>query len=151
VLLAGNIGCVYGDVLEVRRVALGMIPYRHFGVEMPGGGICENSPAAGVRVVTLADFARGGPALVRNHSAGPEERVQTVERAASRVGERRYSLSGNNCEHFANWCATGAAVSYQVLAVARQVAAIFGAFLRAALVAAFSLLAVSVAEAVLAE
>jgi hypothetical protein len=41
-----------------------------------------------------------------------------MHRAASRIGERRYSLSGNDCEHFANWCATGVAISYQVVEVA---------------------------------
>jgi Lecithin retinol acyltransferase len=39
-----------------------------------------------------------------------------VQRALSRVGERGYSLTGNNCEHFATWCATGIAVSQQVIA-----------------------------------
>jgi hypothetical protein len=51
---------MYGDIHVARRVALGFFPYTHFGVEMPGGGICENSPP-GVRIVAYADFARGGP------------------------------------------------------------------------------------------
>jgi Lecithin retinol acyltransferase len=141
---------MYGDIHVARRVALGLFPYTHFGVEMPGGGICENSPP-GVRVVTYADFARGGPTGLRNPDASPAERAQTVERAASRVGERRYSLSGNNCEHFANWCATGVAISHQVLTVTQQAIAFLGALLRAAFVAACSLLVVSAARAALAE
>jgi hypothetical protein len=106
---------MYGDVHVVPRAALGLIPYRHFGVEMPDGGICENS-LPGVRVVAFADFARGRPTRVQNPDAGPADRAQAVQRAASRIGERRYSLSGNNCEHFANWCATGVAISQQVIA-----------------------------------
>ena len=41
----------------------------------------------------------------------PEE---TVRRALSRVGEEKYNLLLNNCEHFAIWCKTGVSESYQV-------------------------------------
>ena len=41
----------------------------------------------------------------------PEE---TVKRAKSRLGEDRYNLVMNNCEHFAIWCKTGILESYQV-------------------------------------
>jgi hypothetical protein len=106
---------MYGDVHITSRTALGFIPYRHFGVEMPGGGICENS-LPGVRVVPFPAFARDRPTCVRNPGATPAERDLAVQRAASRIGERRYSLTLNNCEHFANWCATGVAISHQVIA-----------------------------------
>lgn len=112
---------MYGDVHMTQRTALGLIPYKHFGVEMPGGGICENSPV-GVRVVAFANFARGGQTWVQNPGAGPAERAQAVQRATSRIGERSYSLSGNNCEHFANWCATGVAISHQVVAFFAELA-----------------------------
>lgn len=41
----------------------------------------------------------------------PEE---TVNRAKSRLGENKYSLLFNNCEHFAIWCKTGISESHQV-------------------------------------
>ncbi|WP_096199925.1 lecithin retinol acyltransferase family protein [Bacillus sp. FJAT-45350] len=41
----------------------------------------------------------------------PEE---TVRRARLRLGESKYSLGENNCEHFAVWCKTGLSKSYQV-------------------------------------
>lgn len=41
----------------------------------------------------------------------PEE---TVRRALSRIGEDKYSLLQNNCEHFAVWCKTGVSESFQV-------------------------------------
>lgn len=40
-----------------------------------------------------------------------------VRRALSRVGEDRYNLVFNNCEHFAAWCMTGKSESKQVKAV----------------------------------
>lgn len=41
----------------------------------------------------------------------PEE---TITRALSRVGENKYDLVFNNCEHFAIWCKTGVSESFQV-------------------------------------
>ena len=48
----------------------------------------------------------------------PEE---TVKRARSKIGERKFFLQGNNCEHFAIWCKTGVRQSYQVNLVLKAV------------------------------
>ncbi len=39
---------------------------------------------------------------------------ETVARARSRIGETKYTIPFNNCEHFAIWCKTGVAESYQI-------------------------------------
>lgn len=39
---------------------------------------------------------------------------ETIERAISRIGESKYNLAFNNCEHFAIWCKTGLKESMQV-------------------------------------
>ena len=49
---------------------------------------------------------------------------EIVDRALDRVGEDDYNLVFNNCEHFANWCITGQAKSYQVREVAIETAAL---------------------------
>jgi hypothetical protein len=134
---------MYGDVHVTGRAALGLFRYLHFGVEMQGGGICENSPP-GIRIVSLPDFARGGTTWIQNPDATTEERARAVERAAARIGERRYSLTANNCEHFANWCATGVAISHQVIAFITALA-------KMVLAAAVSLVTFSLARAALAE
>jgi hypothetical protein len=130
----------------VRREFLGVVPYRHHGVELPGGRIAENSPP-GVRIVSFGDFARGRPTEIVSSGMSPAERDQAVERALSRVGERAYPLGGWNCEHFASWCATGVAYSAQVAAVA----AAFLAFLKAVVVAGAAVLAAIALEAAFAE
>jgi hypothetical protein len=134
---------MHGDKHVAGRAFLGLIPYRHYGIELPDGSVCENSPP-GVRIVGFADFARGRPTRVTNPGASSAERALAVDLALSRVGERRYSLTGNNCEHFANWCATGMAVSQQVIAWIR-------AFLRIAVAAAGMLVTAALAQAALAE
>lgn len=50
----------------------------------------------------------------------PEE---TIKRAYSRLGECKYSLTKNNCEHFAIWCKTGSAQSSQVKIVTKSLIA----------------------------
>ena len=39
---------------------------------------------------------------------------QTARRAESRIGETKYNLAVNNCEHFAIWCKTGLKESRQI-------------------------------------
>lgn len=48
------------------------------------------------------------------HLYSPEE---TIQRAQSRLGEKKYNLALNNCEHFALWCKTGIRESHQAEAV----------------------------------
>lgn len=45
------------------------------------------------------------------HLYSPSE---TVERARSKLGEKKYNLLVNNCEHFAIWCKTGISESRQI-------------------------------------
>lgn len=40
--------------------------------------------------------------------------VEVARRARSRLGENRYNLLTNNCEHFCEWCVRGEHRSYQV-------------------------------------
>jgi hypothetical protein len=129
---------VYGDEHVVRREFLGVVPYRHHGIELPTGEMAENSPP-GVRIVGFDDFAKGRPVRTVSRDMSPAERDQAVERALSRVGERHYSLGGWNCGHFATWCATGVAFSQQVA----DVVAMFVAFLKAALTVGVTMMAVA--------
>lgn len=79
---SGNVSSVYGDTHVVGRSFLGLVPYRHYGIELPDGTMCENSPP-GVRIVGYADFARGRPTQVTNPEASAAERDLAVQRALS--------------------------------------------------------------------
>ncbi|MEG0353469.1 MAG: lecithin retinol acyltransferase family protein [Cellulosilyticaceae bacterium] len=57
--------------------------------------------------------------IIRNEFRGKNKLylyspTETIERAYSRIGETKYNLALNNCEHFAIWCKTGLSKSYQV-------------------------------------
>lgn len=59
-----------------------------------------------VHISTLKDFANGYQNLrVIEHSVF--DPLQTRNRAMNVLGRRGYNLLTNNCEHIANWCATG--------------------------------------------
>jgi hypothetical protein len=78
-----------------------------------------------VQVTSLQGFLKGAPEskLIYNldtEHAEPLTRFEAdviMERARKRLGERRYDLMMNNCEHFAHDCLYGKPFSRQVDAV----------------------------------
>jgi hypothetical protein len=67
-----------------------------------------------VEEVSLARFALGRAIGVRAHAAPRFEGNEVIRRARSRIGEDRYRLLSNNCEHFCEWCLQDEQRSYQV-------------------------------------
>jgi hypothetical protein len=67
-----------------------------------------------VEEVSLEEFAGGRPVFVVTHAEGAVDAADVVRRARSRLGEARYRLLSNNCEHFVEWCLHGEHRSFQV-------------------------------------
>jgi hypothetical protein len=67
-----------------------------------------------VEEVTLEAFACGRPIYVVQHESLPFEVQEILQRARSRLGENKYRLLTNNCEHFVEWCLYGVHRSFQV-------------------------------------
>jgi hypothetical protein len=57
-----------------------------------------------VEEVSLENFAQGRPVFVVRHAEACFDAQQAIDRARSRLGEKRYRLLTNNCEHFVEWC-----------------------------------------------
>jgi Lecithin retinol acyltransferase len=74
-----------------------------------------------VEEVPLEQFTRGHVLTVRAHAAPRYAGAAAVERARSRLGEDRYRVLSNNCEHFAEWVVSGSSRSLQVEALTRSV------------------------------
>ncbi len=66
-----------------------------------------------MEVVSLERFARGRGIWVLPGVAR-FELEQVLRRARSRLGESRYRIFTNNCEHFCAWCLRGESRSLQV-------------------------------------
>ena len=67
-----------------------------------------------VEEVPFAHFACGQRVWVRSEARSAFDVREVIGRARSRVGEDRYRLLTNNCEHFCEWCLRGTARSFQV-------------------------------------
>ena len=115
-----------GDHIRVRRLR-GL--YWHHGIDVGDGTVVHYSGEplhprkASISQVSLDDFLDGGVMEVVEyvHDLRPAEEV--VAYALSRLGERRYGVWWNNCEHFATHCKTGRREIRQV----RRAAALAGA------------------------
>jgi len=67
-----------------------------------------------VEEVSLAQFAGDCGVAVVHDSPLAFAPADVVARARSRLGEDRYRLTSNNCEHFSHWCRSGRNASAQV-------------------------------------
>lgn len=105
-----------GDLVSVPCI-WGLVPYRHFGIDMGDGSVVHLATVAGsqtmqVHRVSWEEFAVGKVVrteIVRNAFASDE----VVRRAEQAVGTAGYHLALGNCEHFARSCKTGESVSHQ--------------------------------------
>lgn len=94
--------------------------YTHHGVYAGSGkvvhyaGLSRSLRRGPVHEVTLAEFAQGRPVWVRQSPGARFAGVEAVQRAYSRLGEDRYRLISNNCEHFCMWCIYGESCSDQI-------------------------------------
>jgi hypothetical protein len=98
------------------------VGYCHHGIYVGGGkvihyaGFCTTLHRGPVAEVTLEGFAAGHPVSVFADASVRYTGAEVVRRARSRLGENRYRLLTNNCEHFCTWCLAGVSRSEQVRA-----------------------------------
>lgn len=94
--------------------------YTHHGIYVGNGmvvqyaGLARGLRAGCVEEITLEEFADGRPLWIGVSGPVRFDAHEIVRRARSRVGEDRYDLFTNNCEHFCEWCLHGRQHSYQV-------------------------------------
>jgi len=132
-LLSGNEEPALGAHLVTPRLA-----FAHHGIYVGGGHVVHYGALAyqfrraPVEEVSFAFFAHGHAVFVRPHTAPRFDCHEVIRRARSRLGENRYGLLRNNCEHFCEWCVQGVPRSLQVervLKVPRAVRRTIGATL----------------------
>lgn len=90
--------------------------YQHHGIDIGDGHIIHyRKPSEIIEKTPFNIFSRGNKVYIRQYPRGfsfiPEI---VIERALSRLGEQKYNLLFNNCEHFATWCKTGINESKQI-------------------------------------
>jgi hypothetical protein len=104
-----------GDQIYVFREFLNLQGvYEHHGIDCGDGTVIHyRKPSETIERTSLATFTQGKKVYERQYPTSflPDA---VIQRAKSRLGERKYNLLFNNCEHFATWCKTGFSDSQQV-------------------------------------
>jgi len=94
--------------------------YMHHGIYVGEGkvvhyaGLASGKFRGRIVEVSLAQFADGRSVWTRNSHLPAFAPQEVIRRARARVGENRYRILRNNCEHFCEWCLRGESRSYQV-------------------------------------
>lgn len=94
--------------------------YTHHGIYDGGGivlhyaGLARNFQRGPIEGVSMERFANGRPVHIECRSTSALAVEEIVSRARSRLGEDRYRLLTNNCEHFVEWSRFGTIRSRQV-------------------------------------
>jgi hypothetical protein len=116
----------------------------HHGIDLGDGTVAHYLEGREILRSSHAEFSRGQTITPVPY---PDGRCSppgvTLRRAMGRLGEQRYNLLFNNCEHFAHWCKTGRHRSSQVedwLHSGSLGALAIGQFMPAALLTAVRLL-----------
>lgn len=117
----------HADVVnDAERLTLGAhvvtprVGYSHHGIYVGNGRVVqyrgfERGWRLGpIEAVSMEEFTRGRPLCVVNEASLPFSSKEIVQRAMSRIGEDRYHVLNNNCEHFCEWCVRAEQRSYQV-------------------------------------
>ncbi len=77
-----------------------------------------------VEEISLETFAGGRGVQALPASAAQFRGADVVARARLRLGENRYRVWSNNCEHFVHWCLSGTSRSAQVERLTRHLRAL---------------------------
>ena len=94
--------------------------YTHHGIYVGDGqvvhyaGLSRNWRRGPVQVVSLSEFSSGRGVWMKWTPTARYVGGLAAQRALSRVGEDRYRVMTNNCEHFCAWCLDGESRSRQV-------------------------------------
>ncbi len=106
-----------GDQIYVHRQLLNLQGvYEHHGIDCGDGTVIHyRKPSETIERTPIDIFARGNRVYKRDYLDGFYFIADVVVgRAVSRLGEQKYNLLFNNCEHFATWCKTGVSDSQQI-------------------------------------
>jgi hypothetical protein len=94
--------------------------YTHHGIYIGNekvvhySGLAKKLNSGPVEEVSLEEFIGGNSYRVIPHDSPKFSPDEAIKRAVERIGEEKYNLFINNCEHFVQWCLYDRAQSRQV-------------------------------------
>lgn len=109
-----------GDIVGIAANLQGY-NYCHYGIYLGDNKVIHYSSKDGLlqsAEICIGDmearFPKGKYFVLDFADNDKYSAADTIKRAQSRLGEKSYDLLNNNCEHFAVWCKTNNAESYQI-------------------------------------
>jgi hypothetical protein len=115
-------GCI-DDVMHLapgQHIATQRRGYVHHGIYVGNGrvihypGLSWSFRRAPVSETSIDEFTGGRVIWAETTFETSYTGEEVVRRAYLRVGEDRYRVVSNNCEHFCTWCMYGKSRSYQI-------------------------------------
>ncbi len=105
-----------GDIIVVDRKL-----YQYYGIYINENEVISYMLNNEIKITSLEEFLDNSKVYyavelhesndVKNYKLFSAE--ETIARAKSRLGEKKYDVLKNNCEHFVVWCKTGIMESQQ--------------------------------------
>ena len=83
------------------------------------GDVIHRTKKHGICRENILVATRGREISLIAEPVSSEHAAQIIARAESMVGDPKYNFLSDNCQHFASWCFTGIAESYQLRDVGR--------------------------------
>jgi hypothetical protein len=114
------IGLHEGIVVPGTHLVTSRRGYVHHGIYIGRGmvvhyaGFSRFLHSGPIEEVTMSRFSMGRAVRAIEYSEAKYSPQEIVLRARSRLGEKKYQVLRNNCEHFCNWCISGCSRSTQV-------------------------------------
>ena len=107
----------YGDIIYIKEAY-----YRHYGIYINEENVIHYDGKKDdfwlrkmqIRQTNMNRFLGSNNKYHVCRGRGKYDEIQTVKRAKSRIGEEKFDLVYNNCEHFSRWCKSGHHRSNQV-------------------------------------
>ncbi|KOF56553.1 hypothetical protein AGR56_07265 [Clostridium sp. DMHC 10] len=116
----------YGDIVGT-AYKFDIYQYEHYGIYIGDNKVIHYSSSDGtmknakIEIGNMEEnFPKGKYFVLDFGNDAKFSPDATVKRAKSRLGEKNYNLITNNCEHFAVWCKTDNAKSYQIDSLSRS-------------------------------
>lgn len=94
------------EIGRAKHLKVERIGYSHHALSLGDGQVIHYSEGI-VQIQSLKEFAKGA-IIYKVDTPRTRSKDKVIQSAYSRLGENKYNLLFNNCEHFVRWCMNGA-------------------------------------------
>jgi len=122
--LQSSVGKISGNAIPLGahlHCSRALNSYHHHGIYIGDGkvihysGFADGMCSGPIEEISLQDFLQGNKyVFIRDYSKEKFTGEEIVRRAKTRLGEDKYNIFTNNCEHFATWATQDVEASSEI-------------------------------------